>query len=135
MGVFFHVSAEFSNLEKSMQRRQSLPARVISNGTPIARNRLRSAVEALETRRLFAVLTVNTSTDNTTPDSVLTLREAINVVDGNVNPSSLTTAEQAQINQSQPLGTNDTIDFNIPGSGVQDIAVHSNLPTISSPVT
>ena len=44
------------------------------------RARRRPAVEALEERMAPAVLTVNTLADNTTDTSVLTLRDAITLV-------------------------------------------------------
>ncbi len=96
----------------------------------------RALAELLELRRLFAVLTVNTRLDDTHADSSLTLREAIEVVNGDTVSSTLTTAEQAQINTTQQLlGTKDTIEFNIPGSGVEDIVVNGNFPLITVPMT
>jgi parallel beta-helix repeat protein len=90
----------------------------------------------LEKRRLFAVLTVNSIADNDTRDSVLTLREAINLVNGTDPVAGLTQAETAQINFSQSaVGINDTINFNIPGSGGQVIQLTSELPSIEKPVT
>ena len=66
----------------------------------------------------------------------LTLREAINIVNGTDSYASLMVQEQAQIDLTQPLGTNDTIKFNnIPGSGVQTIEPTMSLPTIASAVT
>ncbi len=118
-----------------MQRRQSLSARIVSSASPTARNRLRSAVEALEVRRLFATLTVNTADDNTASDSFLTLREAIEVINRTIPISSLGQAMAQVDTTTGSLGNNDMIDFNIPGSGVQDLAVNSNLPTITNPVT
>ena len=94
----------------------------------------RAAIEALETRRLLSVVTVNSTADTDTFDSALTLREAIEFVDGTLAYSSLSTQEQAQINLTQPLGTNDTIKFNIFGLGVQTINLTSDL-TISKAVT
>jgi predicted outer membrane repeat protein len=84
-----------------------------------ARPAFRPALEALEDRQAPAVLTVNTTADNTAKDNSLTLREAIMVVDGNLG-RSLTTGEKAQV--SGTLGTNDTIQFNLP-SGAQTITL------------
>jgi len=101
----------------------------------VADKRIRSAVEALETRRLFAVYTVNSVLDTQGPDSNLTLVEAISLVNGNLVYGLLTTAERAQVNLSQPAGVNDTIDFNIPGTGTHEIDITHALPTIIKPVT
>jgi parallel beta-helix repeat protein len=102
--------------------------------------RLRAAasvvrLEALEARRLFAVVTVNSVADTDARDTALTLREAINIVDGTDAYASLTTQEQAQINLTQPLGTNDTIDFNISASGLQTFYPTTQLPAITKAVT
>ena len=94
----------------------------------------RLSLELLEDRRLPAVLTVNTTADDTTADSTLSLREAIELVDGSLALSALSTQEQAQVSGSLS-STPDTIDFNIPGSGVQTIAPTSALPAITAPVT
>jgi hypothetical protein len=101
----------------------------------VADKRIRSAVEALETRRLFAVYTVNSVADAQGPDSSLTLVEAISLVNGNLVYGLLTSAERAQVNLSQPAGVNDTIDFNIPGTGTHEIDITHALPTITKPVT
>ena len=75
--------------------------------------------ERLEKRTLLAALTVNSALDNTTSDAFLTLREAAAVVnDGDVSDGVaglggrvLTAGELAQIGGKNPLGTNDSIDF------------------------
>ena len=95
-------------------------------------------VEVLEDRQLLATITVNTTADGTTPDSTLSLRQAIEVSDGTLAVSSLSTQEQAQV--SGAVGTSNTIGFNIPttdsgynaATGVWTIAVNSALPTIST---
>ena len=76
-------------------------------------------LELLEDRTAPAVLTVNSVADNTTADSVLTLREAIAVVSGNLG-RSLTTQEKAQVTGT--LGQNDTIQFQLP-AGPQTITL------------
>ncbi len=58
-----------------------------------------------------AVLLVNSTADTTTPDNSLTLREAIEFVDGTLG-RSLTRAEQAQITGT--LGANNVIAFSLP---------------------
>ena len=50
----------------------------------------------LESRQAPATLTVNTVADNVRADSVLSLREALLVVNGSLG-RSLTSAEQAQV--------------------------------------
>src|SRR5262249_55484185 len=75
---------------------------------------VRPFLEPLEDRTAPAVLTVNTTNDDTTPDATLSLREAIGVV--NSGPAAgLSAAEQAQI--SGALGSNDTIQFSASGTG------------------
>jgi hypothetical protein len=70
--------------------------------------RARPTLEALEDRLPPATLTVNTLLDETTADSTLSLREAINVVNSG-STAGLSPAEMAQI--SGTLGVNDTIQF------------------------
>jgi hypothetical protein len=92
---------------------------------------------------------VNTTADNTTDTSVLTLRDAITLVNNGGNPASLGQASMpagwsAQIDTTNPFGSEDTIDFYIPTSdpGYQTqgsttwftIAPQSALPNITSPV-
>ncbi len=74
--------------------------------------------EPLEYRQLLAVLTVNLNQDNTTADSLLTLREAAAVVNfgttSGVIPDlgrTLTAGEKAQINTTVSFGSNDKIQF------------------------
>jgi CSLREA domain-containing protein len=95
-------------------------------------------IEPLEDRRLLASITVNTTADDATPDATLSLREAIEVSDGTLAISSLSTQEQAQV--SGAVGASNTIGFNIPTTdsgydattGVWTIAVQSALPAIST---
>ena len=87
----------------------------------------RPQLESMEQRRLMAVITVTGTGDaiNAT-DGVVTLREAITAANGNKNISDVV-----------GVGAygNDTIAFNIPGTGVQTIAPTSPLPIITDPVT
>jgi hypothetical protein len=104
------------------------------------RNALRPRLDILEERRLLSVLTVNTVDDNTSDTSVLTLRDAITLVNNGGAPTSLGQPTMpagwaAQIdNSGGGFGTNDTIDFNIPGTGVHTIHRGSELPPITQPV-
>ena len=68
-------------------------------------------VESLESRRMLAILTVNSLSDNidhSAGNSILTLREAIAVVNAD-STTGLQAGENAQI--TGMLGTNDTIQF------------------------
>src|SRR5947209_8491362 len=95
-------------------------------------------LEQLEDRLMPAVITVTTVTDDLTPnDGSVSLREAITAVNaGNDLGDPDITAENPGT-----FGTNDTINFNIPGAGVQTINVGSAasasgipLPNITKPV-
>jgi hypothetical protein len=55
---------------------------------------------------------VDTTADDTTPDTTLSLREAIEVSDGTLAVSLLSPQEKAQV--SGPVGASNTINFNIP---------------------
>jgi CSLREA domain-containing protein len=76
-------------------------------------------------------ITVNSTADNTTPDNVLTLREAIDLVDGTLG-RALTAGEQAQVNGT--LGANDIIQFNLP-AGPQTVTLTAGALDITQPVT
>jgi uncharacterized repeat protein (TIGR01451 family) len=101
---------------------------------PRTRPVLRS--EALESRRLLAVLTVNTTADANARDEFLSLREAILVANGTLDPTTLSTEEATQVAGTVNSGaTNrDHIEFNIPAAGLQTIALAADLPTITDPV-
>src|SRR5947207_15233320 len=90
-----------------------------------ARTSSRPIVERLEARRLLAGITVTGTGDTVATDGIVTLREAITAA--NTNAASGDAA----------AGTPglDTIDFNIPGAGVQTITPGTDLPTITDPVT
>jgi hypothetical protein len=75
-----------------------------------AAGRRRPLFEPLETRNMLAVLTVNTDSDVVAADNVLTLREAVSVVNTG-STAGLTAAELAQVNLTNPLGTDDTVQF------------------------
>ncbi len=79
--------------------------------------------ELLENRRMLATLTVNVIHDNVeidgTPlrdDGDLTLRDAIAYVNGIATPGSLDIESNGvvHIDLTEPLGTNDTILFDLP---------------------
>jgi CSLREA domain-containing protein len=103
-----------------------------------SRRRKRMCLEVLEARQLLSTITVNTTADDTTADSTLSLREAIEVSNGTLAVSSLSTQEQAQV--SGTVGSSNTIDFNIPKSdpgydsatGVWTIKLQLGLPDVST---
>jgi hypothetical protein len=94
------------------------------------RRGFRPVLEVLEDRLPPAVLTVNSLTDTTTAGTALTLREAIEVVDGTLG-RPLTSAEQAQINGS--LGSGDTINFSLP-AGPQTITLSGGTLAVTNNV-
>jgi parallel beta-helix repeat protein len=102
------------------------------------RRRKRMSVEVLEDRQLLATITVNATADSTAAGSTLSLRQAIEVSNGTLPVSSLSTQEQAQVKGA--VGNTNTINFNIPTTdpgynattGVWTIALKSGLPAIST---
>ena len=113
-------------------RRHSFPLRRCDR-----RTRCRSSlpqVESLESRRLLAILTVDTAGDSNEPtDPTLSLRDAIEVSNGTLAVSALSSQAQAQI--SGALGSPNTIDFDIPGTGPFIFGILGTLPDISVPTT
>src|SRR5271165_5582519 len=110
-----------------------------SNSALKSRRRQRLSVDVLEDRQLLAIITVNTTADEMAADSTVSLREAIEVSNGTLAVSSLSTQEQAQVNGA--VGNTNTIDFNIPktdpgynaATGVWTIAVGQlPLPALST---
>jgi hypothetical protein len=73
--------------------------------------RFRPRLEALEGRLAPAVLTVNSTADNTTDTSVLTLREAIAIVNTSPDVKTLSQSIQNQISGALHAGKTDTIQF------------------------
>jgi hypothetical protein len=104
------------------------------------RHALRPWLDVLEDRRLLSVLTVNTVEDDTGDTSVLTLRDAITLVNHAGDPTSLGQATMpdgwaAQIDVSGGgFGSDDRIAFDIPGTGVHTIQPGAALPAITAPV-
>jgi molybdopterin-binding protein len=97
-----------------------------------SRRRRVPQLECLEDRLAPATLTVTTTADDLTPnDGTVSLREAITAINaGNDLGDPNVTAQNPGT-----FGTNDTINFNVPGSGVQTVSPASALPTIVKPVT
>jgi fibronectin-binding autotransporter adhesin len=78
-----------------------------------------------------AVLAVNSTADNTTADSVLTLREAVMVTNGTLG-RALTPAENLQI--AGVLGNNNTIQFSLP-TGPQSITLTGGVLSLTNSMT
>src|SRR5438874_4427438 len=83
---------------------------------PSNRFRYRARLELLESRLAPAIVTVTTVADDLTPnDGSVSLRESITAINaGNDLGDPNITAQNPGI-----FGINDTINFNIPGTGVQ----------------
>jgi hypothetical protein len=87
----------------------------------------RPQLEPLEDRLAPATIEVTSTADNNTVDGLVTLREAIESVNGGANLN-------ADVAAVGGYGTNDTINFNIAGAGVKTITLNSPLE-ITKPVT
>ena len=79
-------------------------------------------------------LTVNSNQDAVIPDDRLTLREAIELSNGTLNPSQLSPAERLQISPSVGGNNGSTIRFNLP-TGQTTISLTRSLPDITTSVT
>ncbi|HBI43123.1 MAG TPA: hypothetical protein DDY78_09755, partial [Planctomycetales bacterium] len=90
--------------------------------------RILLSIEQLEDRRTPAVITVTSIGDTIAVDALVTLREAIT----SINQGSNVNADVVAVGA---YGVNDTINFNIPGAGVQTISLGSSLPAIIKPLT
>src|SRR5262249_51734610 len=60
------------------------------------------------------------------------LREAIEVCNGTLSVSALSATAQLQVQGA--LATPNTVDFAIPGSGVQTLEPQSTLPAVTGPI-
>jgi CSLREA domain-containing protein len=81
--------------------------------------------ERLEDRTTPTVITVTTAADTYAHDGLVSLREAITAANTNAVVNGDTPAGQAGL---------DTIQFAIPGTGVQVLTLSSSLPSIAEPV-
>src|SRR5262249_14280937 len=88
----------------------------------------------MEERTLLSKIQVTSASDRAfTPDNVLTLRDAILLVNGDPSVAELSDAQQHLITPDPP-GEIDTIAFHIADSGVQTITLTSDLPATTKPV-
>src|SRR5205823_2178371 len=112
--------------EPSMSRSIS-----IRRGCRLAQSR-RLFLEQLEGRSLLATIAVTSTADDLTPnDGSLSLREAMTAVNaGNDLGDPDITAQNPGT-----FGVNDTINFNIPGTGVKTINVGSDPSAAGIPLT
>ena len=76
-------------------------------------------------------ITVTSNQNTVTPDDRLTLREAIELSNGTLNPTQLSPTERLQIT---PSVNGSTIRFNLP-AGQTTIALTRSLPDLTSAVT
>jgi uncharacterized repeat protein (TIGR01451 family) len=94
-------------------------------------------LERVEDRLLLATITVNSAVDSNNPaDPTLSLREAIELSNGTLAVSSLSSQAQLQVSGT-PHGTGaDTVNFNITPAGLNTITINGSLgalPTIAHP--
>jgi hypothetical protein len=114
------------------------PARTaLCGGRRVRHRRLpfrRFAFDFLEDRQLLATITVNTVSDTNSGGTTLSLRQAIEISDGTLSLSSLTSSQQALVRGV--LSTPNTINFNIPSAQgpIYNISLSSALPAITSRV-
>jgi len=92
-------------------------------------------VESLEDRRLLATIVVTSTSDRTfAADAFLTLRDAIELTDGQLTVGQLSAAQQALVTGTPgQSGVTDTIDFDIPGTSPFTISPTGALPPLTHP--
>ena len=82
-----------------------------------------------------ATITVNSPADTVTPnDGAVTLREAITAIIAGNDLGDPNITAQGPFTGANAFGTNDTINFNIPGAGVHTIAPAASYPQFTKPV-
>src|SRR5262245_17296692 len=104
------------------------PGRRFPRSSAARTSRYRPLLEPLEDRWVPAAILVTTTADNATVDGSVSLREAILSINQGANVN-------ADVNAVGPYGTDDTIQFAIPGTGVQTINLNSALPALTAAVT
>ncbi len=92
-------------------------------------------IEVMEARQLLATIFVTTALDENNPaDLTLSLREAILLTNGTLTVADLNPLVQSQVIGTPNTLTQDSIEFAIPGVGLQTISLTSALPAITHPV-
>jgi len=86
------------------------------------------AIAAMPAILQAATITVTSTGDTVSVDGAVTLREAIS----SINAAASVNADVLAVGA---YGSGDSINFNIPGSGVHSIALTSALPLITRPLT
>src|SRR5262245_65837603 len=105
-------------------------------GRPHSGNSRRLQFESLEKRSLLATIVVTGTGDTIAVDALATLREAITSINNQADINADITVNRVGLYASQAGGTPDVINFNIPGAGVQTIAVIGvPEPTVVQPLT
>jgi hypothetical protein len=100
-----------------------------------ARRFFQPLVKHLEDSSLLsAVITVNSSAESDVRDTLMTLREAIEINNRTLDVAALSAAERALVNGTPTSSDTDTIAFNILGTGVHTISPMSALPVITDPL-
>src|SRR5690349_6700371 len=102
---------------------KSAPAasRTTHKHRPFRRPARKLTLEQLEDRFAPATLTANTTSNNTSDTSLLTLRDAIALVNHagdptSLGPSTMPAGWASQIDTTNPFGSNDTINFAVTAS-------------------
>jgi len=89
----------------------------------------------MEPRTLLASIVVNTALDENDPaNATLSLREAIELTNGSLQKTELSTFAQGLVDGQPSTVAQDFISFAIPGIGVRTIALTAALPAITHPV-
>src|SRR5579884_1766381 len=135
----------FANASISRPQSRSAPMPLLFTRrrlvSALARNRFRPLLETLEDRTVPAtpvtgrIFTVNSTLDTDTTYATLTLRQALNVVDG--TPTTLSPAEMAQIQPNTANPSVDLIQFDPklfkggPGTLTVSPVMNNPLPAVS----
>ena len=83
-----------------------------------SRRRQRLCVDVLEDRQLLSTITVNTTADETTADSTMSLRQAIEVSNGTLPVSSLSYATASSGQRCRREYEHDRLEYPHDRSGI-----------------
>lgn len=114
-GLFQALGKWFPHVNKGRERLRHLHRRAVHRP---------AALERLEDRTLLSTIVVTGTGDTIAVDGVVTLREAITSINAGANVN-------ADVAATGTYGTSDTINFNIPGTGVRTISPTTELPAIT----